>query len=142
MKIFRLIAITTGLLILNVSFASEAPTNRELIVKAGVFTGQNENLKVTLTFLDEGDVILRQENPSTTIAASLKRVAGPTPRKMGLRFDSFIVATEKKHSEVIATVERDENGTLLVSVLPVSVKIDSDYIPVEQLSLRRELRHR
>ncbi len=107
-------------------------TSSELSAK---WTGEKDGVKAELTFRDGQNATWRLLNSHAMISADLKVIDEPKSGLIDLRADYVITATGEHHSDVIGTLDRGPDRTLLLSVLPAAEKMDGDYVKVSQISL-------
>jgi len=118
--------------------------NAEVVLRLddieGQWHGTQGDVANTISWNAESKyVTLRQEYPSTTIAASLVPLPKKDTGEIDLRLDYKDV--DGNHSVMIATVKRDTAGKLLLSVLPDAIKIDPDYRLVQDVAIRAQKKH-
>ncbi|MDZ7615668.1 MAG: hypothetical protein U1E05_01615 [Patescibacteria group bacterium] len=144
MRLLDLLAMLAGVLLSAgaTSVQAEGDTVRQEAIApeelVGTWVGENDDIRLRITFSRTGDAKLQERHERCTISAQLKCVPEPKPGAMGLRLDYRILATEEEHSEIIARVERDEKGHLTASILPVAVQIEGDFRAVAGLPIRKQ----
>jgi len=106
-------------------------TGKEL---SGRWQGEKGGLKIQIAFRGTEDATWQVNTPSASIAASLKRVDDKKSGTVHLRVDYVETATGKKGSAVVGHLERDESGTLRLTILSEATK-HGGYKPVEKVAL-------
>ncbi len=107
---------------------------------SGTWRGEKNGIKVQITFGGTEDARLHMRLPKAGIDADLKRVDDKKSGTVHLRLDYVETATGKKGSAVRGHLERDESGTLRLTILPAATKITSaddvpGFEPVERVQL-------